>query len=276
MSIVAVILICVAALTAVYFRVPFSKTRTEFNRMAAALAAEADADRSVLREEDTTGLPEPVRNHLRFCGFIGKPKAAYMKITYRDVDFLPGGNKPRLRIDYTQYNRASAPERIAYIESSMYGIPFEGLDCFVQGAGSMKGVLAKQFTLFNQKGSDMARSGLVTWLSECLLLPGAALWDDVAWEPVDGLHARATLPYDDMRVGGVFTFGENGEMLSFQSEDRMQAQDDGTSIRVKWSVVCGDYRERDGLKTPTAFQAIWHYEDGDSVYFDGKGVITYE
>jgi hypothetical protein len=41
---------------------------------------------------------------------------------------------------------------------------------------------------------------------------------------------------------------------------------------VKWSAVCGEYVETNGIRRPTVLQAIWHYDAGDLVYFDGKDV----
>ena len=61
------------------------------------------------------------------------------------------GDKP-IKIDYTQYDFVNQPNRIAYIGSSMYDIPFEGVDVFLDGTGAMKGVIAKLFVLFNQMG----------------------------------------------------------------------------------------------------------------------------
>lgn len=43
---------------------------------------------------------------------------------------------------------------------------------------------------------------------------------------------------------GVFiTFNDKGEMLSFTTDDREVSSTDGTNEKVKWSVVCGDYKE---------------------------------
>lgn len=85
----------------------------------------------------------------------------------------------------------------------------------------MKGVLAKLFTLFDQTGTVMDQSSLVTFLSEIHLIPSTALQD-----------------------------------------------------YIKWSVLCNEYTDINGIKRPTVFQAVWHYDSGDLVYFDGKGTIT--
>ncbi len=268
------ILLCAVGTLLIFFNIPYSKVKTEFNEMAAHLIAQADRQDAVFREEDIAGLPDPVKRYFRYCGYIGKPKTAYMKITYPDVSFSFGKDKAPLKIDYTQYNDVGTPDRIAYIDSSMYGIPFEGLDALIGGAGSMKGVLAKGFILFNYTGREMDQSSLVTFLSECLFTPTAALQSYIQWDPIDDSHAKATISYRDIHACGIFTFNESGEMLSFWTDDRAVALDDGTNKQVKWSVQCGEYIEVDGVARPTAFQAIWHYDDGDLTYFNGKGTIT--
>ncbi|MEN6463117.1 MAG: DUF6544 family protein [Syntrophomonas sp.] len=267
------ILLSLILIVAVFFLVPCSKTKTEFNESTKILTAKTVQD-GMFTEEDIAGLPVPVQNYFRYCGYIGTPKMSYIKIVYEDVDFSFGKNQAPIKIDYTQYNFVNKPNRIAYIDSSMYGIPFEGFDSYIDGAGSMKGVIAKLFTLFHQTGKAMDKSSLVTFLSESLFIPSAALEDFIVWKAIDDLHAKAIISYYGISVSGIFTFNEKGEMLSFTTNDREAASTDGTSEKVKWSVVCNEYKETNGIKKPTAFQAIWNYDDGDLVYFDGIGTIT--
>lgn len=267
-------LLCVMGMLLVFFNLPCSKTRTEFNDMAQVLTTKTHHDGGIFREEDIAGLPIPVQKYYRYCGYIGTPKMSYAKVVYKDVDFLFSKDKPMIKIDYTQYNFVNQPNRIAYIDSSMYGVPFEGLDLYIDGIGSMKGIIAKLFTLFHQTGKTMNKSSLVTFLSESLIVPNAALQDYIVWEAIDDLHAKATIAYYGIATSGVFTFNEKGEMLSFTTDDREAASTDGTSEKVRWSIVCNEYKEMNGIKKPTVFQAIWNYDDGDLVYFDGKGTIT--
>ena len=241
--------------------------------MSDNLITKTENEGGVFCEEDIADLPLPVQKYFRYCGYIGTPKMSSMKAIYQDVDFRFGKNKPTIKIEYTQYNFVNEPARIAYIDSSMYGIPFEGLDLYIAGNGSMKGVLAKLFTLFDQTGETMDKASLVTFLSECLIIPSAALQDYVIWEEIDNLHAKAAISYYGITASGIFTFNENGEMLSFTTEDRAATAIDGTSEKAKWSAICSGYVEKSGIRKPTFLQAIWHYTDGDLVYFDGKGVV---
>lgn len=273
MYVIIGVLLLVIGIITVFFNVSYSKTRAEFYKMTRILTVKTDHAEGVFSQEDISGLPIPVQKYFEYCGYLDTPKMQTMKAAYKDVKFKFGKGKPTIKIDYIQYNIADKPARIAYIDSSMYGIPFEGLDSYTAGKGSMKGVLAKLFTLFNQTGETMDKASLVTFLSECLLIPNAALQDYITWEEIDALHAKATISYYGRTASGIFAFHENGEMLSFTTNDREATATDGTSEKVKWSVVFSEYEETKGIKKPTGFQAIWHYDDGDLLYFDGKDVV---
>jgi len=268
------ILIAIIGILMIFFSIPRSKTQTEFAGMVKNLIVEAEHEEEIFQEADMAGLPAPVQRYFKHCGYLGTAKMSYIKLVYEDVEFSFGRDKPRRKIDYLQYNFVDKANRIAYIDSSMYGCPFEGLDTFIGGSGSMKGVVAKLFTLFDQSGTIMDTSSLVTFLSEILIIPNAALQDYIIWEAIDDLHAKATITCYGSSASGIFTFNEDGEVLSFLTDDRSVVASDGSSEAVQWSAIYADYLEVDGVKRPTAFQAIWHYDDGDLVYFDGKGEIT--
>lgn len=271
-AIIGVLFLVIGIIT-VFFNISYSETKTEFSKITGSLLTEMPNENGVITEEDIVDLPLPVQKYFRYCGYISTPKMSFMIATYKDVDFLFGKDKPPIKIDYTQYNFVNEPNRIAYINSSMYGIPFEGLDPYTAGNGSMKGVLAKLFRLFNQTGDSMDKASLVTFLSECLIIPNAGLQNYITWEGIDDLHAKATISYYGGTASGVFSLNENGEMLSFTTNDRYATATDGMSKKVKWSVACSDYVETNGIRRPTVLQAIWHYDDSNLVYFNGKGIV---
>ncbi|MDD4531783.1 MAG: hypothetical protein PHH21_03740, partial [Candidatus Pacebacteria bacterium] len=168
-----------------FFLIPFSKTRREFKSLRDGMLRRPEAELQVFSKEDLAHLPDPVKKYFDFCGFLGTPKMTAMKAKCEKVKFkFKVGDRP-ISIDYTQYNLASEPARIAYIDSSKFGIPFEGLDSFQNGKGSMKGVLGKLFTVFDQTGKNMDRAALVTYLSESLIIPSAALNKSIVWEEID-------------------------------------------------------------------------------------------
>lgn len=257
----------------IFFKIPYSKLKKDFNNVSSELIKKSVSNNEVFTEEDIKDLPSPVKRYFEYCGFIGTEKMSYMKATFKDVTFKTGKDKPSIKIDYTQYNFVNMPDRIAFIDSSMFGIPFQGFDSYLNGIGNMKGVIAKFYTMFDQTGDDMDMASLVTYLAECFIVPTVVLQDYITWEAIDDNHAKATISYYDISASGIFTFKENGEMVSFTTNDRIATETDGTTKKVKWTAICSDYKESKGIKKPTIFKAIWHYSDGDQVYFNSEQII---
>lgn len=277
MWIVLGILVLVIMGVFVFFKIPYSEIKADFNSASTTLMKKAVATNEIFTEEDIKNLPAPVKKYFNYCGFIGTRKMSYMKATFKNVTFKTGKDKPTLMIDYTQYNSVNKPDRIALIDSSMFGIPFQGFDSYLNGTGSMKGVVAKLYTMFDQRGEAMNKASLVTYLAECFIVPNVVLQDYITWESIDETHAKATISYYGTSASGIFTFNDNGEMASFTTDDRVATETDGTTKKVKWTAICSGYKESDGIKKPTVLKAIWHYNEGDQVYFNGDQIrIEYD
>jgi hypothetical protein len=268
---IAVIAALIVLGVIVWFSISYSPMKAEFLSLKEKQDSDTAPAGQVFTLEDIAGLPEPLQNYFKNCGYIGKPKMSSIKITHSDVDFIL--NSKALQIDCVQYNSGTKPERIALIDTRLYGVPFEGLDTYQNGLGSMKGMLAKSVVLFNQTGEAMNRSSLVNCLAECLLVPSLALQDFITWEPVDGHRIRGTISHYGISVSGIFTFDENGYLSSFTTDDRMYVDTGGNTSNVPWSAICGDYQEVDGIMQPKSLKAIWHLPQGDLVYFDGRDTL---
>ena len=268
---IGVLLILVGILT-IWFNISYSPVKKQFQNDVAALLNEnqLSVDNEVFTEKDFSHLPIAIQKYIENCGYIGTPKMSYLKMEYHNVDFSQGRNGSTLKIDYTQYNFVKEPCRMARIDSSMFGIPFEGYDYYRNGTGGMKGVIAKTITLFDQTGTDMNKACLVTFLAESLFAPTILLQDYIIFEELSDFKVRATITYGGQTVSGIFTFNEQYEMISFTTNDRAVAGTDGSMEYVPWSALCNDYQfSENGIKYPTKFQAVWNYADGDFVYFDG-------
>lgn len=274
------VVLLIISVIIIFFNIPYSKIKSQFEAEVVTLISEqvqngtnnSEANKmEYFSEEDVGMLPEPVQKYFAYCGWVGKPKMTYIKIHFNNVDFSLGRGKKTIKMNYTQFNMTDKPNRIAYIDSFMFGIPFEGKDTFIDGHGSMKGMLGKLFTLFDQKGREMDQASLVTYLSESLVNPNAALQKFISWRPIDDLHAEATISYLGIRASGIFKFNTVGELVSFTTLDREAVAMDGSKEKVKWSAYFSDYIQNiNGTKQPTTLQAVWNYEEGDLLYFDGK------
>lgn len=268
---IGVLLIIVGALI-IWFNISYSPVKKQFQNDISTLMTEnqLSVDNKNFTDTDFSHLPTVIQKYIENCGYIGTPKMSYLKMEYHNVDFSQGKNGPTLTIDYTQYNFISEPCRMALIDSSMFGIPFEGYDYYQNGMGGMKGVIAKAITLFDQTGADMDKACLATFLAESLFAPTILLQDYIAFEEISDFEVRATITYGGQTASGIFTFNEEYEMISFTTNDRAATGTDGSMEYIPWSAICSDYQlSENGIKYPTKFQAVWNYPDADFVYFDG-------
>lgn len=272
MFLVIGVLCVLIGLILIWFHIPYSPVKRDFQNDidAVMLQNQLQTNNEVFTEEDFSSLPVAIQKYIQGCGYIGTPQMSYLKIEYHNVDFSQGRSGPTLKIDYTQYNFVGEPCRMALIDSSMFGIPFEGYDYYQDGTGGMKGVIAKAITLFDQTGADMDKACLATFLAESLFAPTILLQDYITFEEINDFEVRATINYKGQTASGIFTFNERYEMISFTTNDRAVANTDGTMEYIPWSALCGEYAAAEnGIKYPTKFQAVWNYPDGDFTYFDG-------
>ncbi len=272
MFIVLGILLFIIGALVIWFNIPYSSVKKQFQNDITALFTEnqLSVDNRLFTEKDFSHLPTAIQRYIENCGYIGTQKMSYLKMEYHNVNFSQGKDRPVLTIDYTQYNFINEPNRMALIGSSMFGIPFEGYDYYQNGTGGMKGVIAKAITLFDQTGADMDKACLATFLAESLFALTILLQDYIIFQEISDFEVKATIGYKGQTASGIFTFNEQYEMISFTTNDRAVAGADGSMEYVPWSAICNDYQlSSNGIKYPTKFQAVWNYPEGDFVYFDG-------
>lgn len=167
--VVAIVLI---GIIVVWFLIPYSPLKRQFlHDVDAVKSAQIAQATELFTLQDIEHLPEIVQTYLSNCGYVGKSKMSYMSITFKDVTFSRSKDQPPMRIDYSQFNGAQNPTRLALIESQLFFVPFEGYDYYLNGKGGMKGMIGKLFTVFHQTGETMDKAALLTFLSESLFMP---------------------------------------------------------------------------------------------------------
>ncbi|WP_105617284.1 DUF6544 family protein [Vallitalea okinawensis] len=266
-------LIIIIAVCIIYFKLPYSPVKSEFWMKVNEVSEKFTESGKQIDEDDLKDLPEVIQKYFTRNGYLGINSASVVILDFKGADLAMGVDKPQLKIDYLEYNFVDEPARFALIDTKMYGIPFQGLDSYQDAKGSMKGIIAKHITLFDVKGTDMDQGALVTYLSECLMHPSLALQENISYEPIDEYSVKATIVDQGLEVNGIFYFNEKNELTGFEA--KRYSYD--TDSYERWTTVVTDYKEINGINTPTKLQAIWHYQDGELLYFNSNGVeISYQ
>lgn len=222
------IIISLVGVLIVYFNLSYSPLKSTFNHDLKSLIEESPIENGLISNDDFEKYPTAIKNFVINSGFIGKSKMSYMNIFFENAAFIQDVKKPKLKIDYNQYNFAKNPSRIAFIDSSLYGIPFEGYDGFINAEGRMTGIIAKNITLFNEKGLEMDKASLCTYLAESLFIPTSLLENNIVFEEIDLYNIRATINYNGNSASGIFTFNDKFEMIQFYTKDRAIVKSNGS------------------------------------------------
>ena len=266
------IIIAIFLLIYLWFSIPYSPLKSYFRKTDEILMRNVTTINEKFDILKVKTLPKPIQNYLSFCGFINKPMMKSTITTHKDADFILSEDKPKLKINYTQVNYANIPCRLAFIDSKIYSLPFQGLDSCIYGEGGMKGVLAKIFKIFDVKSKEMDISSLVTVLAESLICPSILFQNFITFDEIDDNNVKVTITYNNISASGIFTFSLNDSVISFKTSDRYDVDTDGKSVALDWTAECSNFQEKDGIKYPTSFKGIWNRKDKDLVYFHCNNV----
>lgn len=231
-------------------------------------AADPQSNIPRFTELELAALPAPVQRFIRRSGFVGRPHTQNAKIIWQEMLLRRAPDAAWMRLTCEQFDAVREPTRLAFMKAKLAGVvPFEGLDAYQDGHGSMRMKLLKILPVGDAHGRYMDESALVTLLSEAMFLPSLALQSYLEWYPVDERRASARLTHRGVSVRGTFHFNEADEFVRFDTHDRWK--DGAFPERIHWSAEVTSYAERDQLRFPRTVSATWHLPTGDFRYVTG-------
>lgn len=271
MGLILGIILLLVSILVIYFNVPYSRLKTNFKDYLVASEENINENKKSVKYalED---LPQSMQNFYSYTKLVNKVSSNHVSFNFKDADFVNIEMNKTLKIDYSEHIFGDVPARFAFIDSSLYGIPFQGLDSFINGEGGMKGVVAKNITLFNQRGEEMNKAALVTWLAEIIFMPSQLLSGDVDIKEIDKNTVGVSITYDNIKASGIYKFLDSGELVEFTTDDRALIYNDRRLEHRKWSALYEDYKNNGDLLLPNRLKSKWHFDNEDIIYFDGTDI----
>ncbi len=220
----------------------------------------------LVREKDLSNLPVPVQKYLRYAGVVGKPRVANFRAKFN------GQIKPRMRGDWLdfasqQYNFLDDFTRIFFIESKMFGIPFDGLHLYKDKDATMQIKVASIFSIADARGEKMFKGETVTLFNDmCAMAPASLIDKSIRWKIIDPHTVKATFTNKGTAISALLHFNEKGELVNFESNDRYLSEDGKTYKNYKWSTPLKNYKNINGRNIATYGEAVWHLSGGEFVY----------
>ncbi len=241
-----------------------------FGRMAAretaAMFADAISPQSrIVNPEMVANLPPPVARWLTAAGVVGKEKIYTVRLKQKGL-MRQSAEKGWMKTQAVQYFSTEKPGFIWIARVDMMPLlTLAGRDKYADGKGNMLIKALGLLPVVDAAGPEIDQGTMLRYLGEMIWFPSAALEPYITWEAIDSVSAKATMSYGGVTASGVFTFDEEGRMLSFSAQ-RYMGGGEGSTLE-NWFIPASEWKEFDGIRVPSKGDVIWKLKDGDFTYY---------
>ena len=217
---------------------------------------------NIVTRADLKHLPEIVQLWLTNSGILDKEGVETVKLKQTGImRTKPNGNW--MPFNATQYFNTKNPSFVwSTTVEAMPVISMIGRDKLIKGKGEMLIKLAGLFPVVDISDNKKINSGsMIRYLSEICWFPSAALKEYIAWEAIGSNAAKAIFTYNSQSVSGIFTFNEDGELISFKAQ---RYYGGGEKAKVEsWLVETKSLKKFNGIKIPNKSTVTWQLETGN-------------
>lgn len=271
------LLLIVIILIIVYWNIPYSPFQSKFVReMKQRVEVTKESDEYCTAEE-IAALPEPLQRYCEYAGILGFKKYQVARTGFENSKFVFDVKSGKiLNMDYDLWLFYNEPFRSAYCSSSMYGIPFDGVDyCTVDDKGGMRGIVGKTVKIFDVCSSQGYQAQLISWFAESMTLNPSVLFSPyVTYEEGGDRWVKVKISNHGISGTGIITVDRNGAITEFYSEDRQVEVIDGVDTRIGWRCEYENYALHNGILQAETVRSIKIFPDKKIVYFDSNHFTT--
>ncbi|GAB7081602.1 DUF6920 family protein [Megalodesulfovibrio paquesii] len=236
-------------------------TRLEIARLeeAVILAASPQSRSAMPQESLSEDIPAPVQRYLAFSFPGGVAAISGQRVLFVEMEMEGQFRRPHTShfapTTARQVLAANSPDMVFSARTPLLGPLWAiAFDAYLQGAMRMQARLLSTFTVMDQPATPaLNRISLRRWLLESPLCPPALLPGGIVrWEAIDDSHARAIAKAHGEQASLVATFGEDGQLESFDAEEDgdLSTPYHGSGERVRRS----GHALVDGIRIPLQFE----------------------
>jgi len=244
---------------------PFS-LRAQYNGDVALLLGRS-TPQPIVTDASLADLPSPISRYLKGAGVVGQPRIRNMfaRMHGRFRATADGQWMPFTAEQYNGFECCRGASRFFYMTASRARVPVHAFHRYTDGRATMRVKVAGLATVIEAAGAEMTRGETVTLFNDlCVLAPAALLDAAVVWEQIEPLRVTAAYTNAGVTVRADLVFDENGRLVDFVSDDRLQTVEDGaTLLPSRWSTPLRGLKTFGHVQLAAGGEARWH-SDADS------------
>ncbi|SHN28649.1 DUF6544 family protein [Chitinophaga sp. CF418] len=221
----------------------------------------------ILTEDAIQHLPRVVKRWLTHSGILNKAFSGSVHLCQQG-EMRTGNNGKWMPVKAEQWFSTTVPGFLWTAAINMLPLlHLAGKDSYINGKGHMLISFLSTIPVVNAKGPEIDQGSMIRYLAEMVWFPYATVSDQIRWEEVDELTARATITYGGISASALFRFNEEGDFISLTAKRYYAAK--GRSTLEDWLVETepGAYRTFEGIRVPDRLQVTWLLKSGRFTWF---------
>jgi hypothetical protein len=231
------------------------------------LPATQSLQKQIVTEEMLKPLPPVVQKWLRRTNIVGKEVIHVVHLKQQgEMRSKPNGKW--MPVVAEQYNTIDKPGMIwtADVKAAPF-IHMTARDKYENGKGNMLIKMMSLFPISNSKGNKIDQGTLVRYLAEITWFPSAALNRYIKWDQLSANRAEATMSYGGVMASGIFTFDNNGDVVSFEADRYLEGKE-GSPLE-KWFIQIepNGYKTFNDMRIAAKSNVTWKLKSGDFTWF---------
>ncbi|MBK7874006.1 MAG: hypothetical protein IPJ74_26830 [Saprospiraceae bacterium] len=229
------------------------------------LLQKANFNTEIITKDHIISLPPIVQKWLERSGIIDKPYIQTVHLQQKvKMRTTPDGKW--MPVNAEQYFTSDPPGFIWIADVNMMPIlHLSGRDKYQDGQGQMLIKALSLLPVVNAKGAETDQGTMLRYLAEMIWFPSAALNYYITWEELDVNSAKATMNYNGVTASGIFTFNNNGDVISFEA-DRYYTRKGGATLE-QWHIENSEYDIFNGIRIPIKSAVTWKLKEGDFTWY---------
>ncbi len=221
----------------------------------------------LLRVEDVSALPDPVKRWLERSGALNRPRVRLGRVKQVARLRMRPSQKDWLTADALQYTVLDQPGFIWSVDVAMNDlVMFRGRDLFINGTGEMLIKLNSLFNVVNERGVDLNEATMQRFLGEMVWFPSLAASPLVSWEQINDTTVKANMSYRGTSCSGTFVIDKYGDVREYSAMRFFGGDPSGS--RKLWRMNISRYGMFQGIRVPVEMTSTWRLDEGDWTWLE--------
>lgn len=253
-----VMLVLLLLLIYLLFYIGYRKVDKLVEKERSALGSQCnDLSGLIYTKDQILRLPAPVRRYFNVALKNAQPYISSVHIEH-DGRYKSGINREWTNIEGEQHVTVDPPGFLWKGKTTLFTVK----DSYLAGRGRNSVYMLNLIKVHHGAGPVYDQGELARWLGESVwvptnLLPGPGL----QWYPIDNESARLNFTYKGILISFTVRFNEKGEITQMETYRTM-----GKEGLTNWIVRLSCYEEKNGMKIPMEYEALWKLPEGEFSY----------